>query len=166
MYYHYMITCMILFVLYNNLVDYIYQVNNRVDSRWTGYRKLTANSQQKVFIIASIITSSLLTRRRAAGTAGLWQCGLTAAAPGQRWAGWRARWRGNSGNPGTPGSPCRCADTQQTAGGAPDPGPERTPEETTLFKFKWVSDKNIFSPVNFSHHLKHHCSRFINLKKF
>lgn len=65
-----------------------------------------------------------------AGTEGLWQCGLMAAAPGQQLAGWRVQWRGNSGNPGIPGSLCHCADTLQTAGEEPDPGPETTPEET------------------------------------
>lgn len=104
----------------NNRVDYIYQVNNRAGSRWTSYKWLTVNNPPQ-----------LLTRRRAAGTAGLWQCGLMAAAPGLQWAGWREQWRGNSGNPGTPGSLCRCADTLQRAGEEPDPGPEKTPERTT-----------------------------------
>lgn len=66
-----------------------------------------------------------------AGTAGLWRCGLTAAAPGQQSAEWRAPWRGSSGNPETHGSLCRCADTLLRAGAEPDPGPEKTPEETT-----------------------------------
>lgn len=42
---------------------------------------LIIDIQQKPLLIPP---SSLLTRRRGAGTAGLWQCGLTAAAPGQR----------------------------------------------------------------------------------
>lgn len=77
-----------------------------------------------------------LTRRRAAGTAGQRPCGPGAAAPARRSAGWRAPWRGSSGSPETPGSPCRCADTLQTAAGAPGPGPGTTPERGEKTKNK------------------------------
>lgn len=66
---------------------------------------------------------------RVAGTAGPWQCGLKAAAPGRQSAGWRAQWPGSSDNPGTPASPSRCAGTPLTAGAAPARGPGTTPEQ-------------------------------------
>lgn len=93
------------------------------------------------------IYSTLLTKTRAAGTAGRWQCGPKAAAPGLRWVGWRVQWRGSSDNPRTPGSRYRFADTPPTAGEERDQGPETTPEQrcwnVTLTQTLWCGDTSM-----------------------
>lgn len=71
----------ILFVPHNNPLDYIYQVNNRAAPAKPGTGDSHLMVKGKLIIIPP---STLLTRRRAAGTAGQWPCGPTAAAPGQR----------------------------------------------------------------------------------
>lgn len=76
----------------------------------------------------------LLTRKRAAGTAGRWRCDRGAAALVRRSAWWRGRLRDSSDNPETHGSLFHCADTRPTAGGAHDPDPERTPRTEFIQK--------------------------------
>lgn len=105
----------------------------------------TSCSSQYCVIDGSHSHTLLLTRKRAAGTAGRWRCDRGAAALVRRSAGWPGRLRDSSGNPETHGSLFHCADTRRTTGGAHDPDPERTPRAEFIPK---NSDYLLFVLIN------------------